>query len=98
MSTETEGEGGELIGELVEELGGRPWWQHRRRSHGYGGEATIQKATATAEQHCAHGRTAKHNTTPGGDAGVAGMPSNRLWRRRPAADVEKKSRGPNKPS
>jgi hypothetical protein len=30
------------------------------------------------------------------DAGVAGMPSNRRWRRRPAADAEKKSRSPSK--
>jgi hypothetical protein len=55
-------------------------------SSGYDGEG----------QHHAHGRTAKHNTTPGGDAGVAGMLSNRRWRRRPAADTEKKSRSPSK--
>jgi hypothetical protein len=28
--------------------------------------------------------------------GLAGMPSNRRWRRRPAADAEKKSRSPSK--
>jgi hypothetical protein len=69
MSTEAEGGGGGLIGELVEELGGRPWWRHRWRSHGCGGEATIRWATTTAEQHRAHGQTAKHSTTSGDDAG-----------------------------
>jgi hypothetical protein len=37
------------------------WRRHRRRSHGYGGEATIKWATATAEQHSAHGQ-APHRT------------------------------------
>jgi hypothetical protein len=45
----------------------RLWWRN----------ATIQWATATAEQHSAHGQAAKHRTALGEDAGVADLPSNR---------------------
>jgi hypothetical protein len=48
-----------------------PWRRNRRHSHGCGGEATIQWATVMAEQHSAHGQTAKHRTASGEDAGVA---------------------------
>jgi hypothetical protein len=41
----------------------QPWLWHRN--------ATILWATATAEQHSAHGQAAKHITAPREDAGVA---------------------------
>jgi hypothetical protein len=47
------------------------WRRHRQRSHGCGGDATIQWAMVTAEQHSAHGQAAKHRTASGEDAGVA---------------------------
>jgi hypothetical protein len=42
-------------------------------SNGYNGEG----------HHHAHGRTDKHSTTPGGDAGVVGTPSNQWWQQTP---------------
>jgi hypothetical protein len=63
----------------------RLWWRN----------ATVQWATATAEQHLAHGQAAKHSTTPGGNAGVADMPSNRRGGGDTAAGAEKRSKNPS---
>jgi hypothetical protein len=57
--------------------------------------ATIQWATATAEQHRAHGQAAKHSTAPGEDAGVADMPSNRRGGGDTIAGAEKRGRNPS---
>jgi hypothetical protein len=48
---------------MVATLSAQPWLWRRN--------ATIPWATATAEQHSAHGQTTKHHTAPGEDAGVA---------------------------
>jgi hypothetical protein len=95
MNTEIEGEGGELTGELIEGAGRRPRRRHRRRIHDCGGIAPPSCGYDGEGQHLAHSQAttaAPHQR----DAGVAGMPSNRRWRRRPAADAEKKSKSPSK--
>jgi hypothetical protein len=95
MNTETEGEGGELTGELTEGAGRRPRRRHRWRIHGCGGIAPPSSGYDGKGKHLAHSQattTAPHQR----DTRVAGMPSNQRWQQRPAADIEKKSRSPSK--
>jgi hypothetical protein len=57
--------------------------------------AIIQSATATAEQHSAHGQATKRSTAPGEDVGVADLPSNRRGGRDTTAGAEKGGRSPS---
>jgi hypothetical protein len=57
--------------------------------------AIIQWATATGEQHSAHGQAAKSSTAPGEDVGVVDLPSNRRGGGDTTAGTEKGGRSPS---
>jgi hypothetical protein len=97
MNTKTEGEGVELTAELAEELGGRPWRRHRWRSHGCGGEATVQWLRRQGAAPCSRPNgQAQHHTwgvTPGLQAclptGYGGGDQQQTPRRREGAPATK---------